>query len=120
VLPIAPSTSFFRKAQVDDPTRRSTRAQRDDAWRRLIQQACNFKAFSYFFVPALWLQRILLPELRELRDPTGDRNFASHEAARRQPVLTRRVRSWQVSTCHGSRPTSRLSRTFEVSRGSAG
>jgi putative transposase len=38
VLPIAPSTYFWRKAQQRDPTRRSPRAQRDDALRAAIQR----------------------------------------------------------------------------------
>jgi putative transposase len=38
VLPIAPSTSFLRKAQQQDPTTRSTRAHRDDELRAAIQR----------------------------------------------------------------------------------
>ena len=38
VLPIAPSTYFLRKAQQQDPTTRSARAQRDDALRAAIQR----------------------------------------------------------------------------------
>jgi hypothetical protein len=38
VVPIAPSTYFLHKVQQTDPTRRSARAQRDDAWRVQIQR----------------------------------------------------------------------------------
>jgi putative transposase len=38
VLPIAPSTYFLWKAQADDPTTRSARAQRDDELRVAIQR----------------------------------------------------------------------------------
>jgi putative transposase len=38
VLPIAPSTYFVRKAQQQDATKRSARAQRDDALRAAIQR----------------------------------------------------------------------------------
>jgi putative transposase len=38
VVPIAPSTYFRHKAQQEDPTRRSARAQRDDALRVAIQR----------------------------------------------------------------------------------
>ena len=38
VLPIAPSTYFFHHARHQDPTRRSARAQRDDALRPVIRR----------------------------------------------------------------------------------
>jgi len=38
LLPIAPSTYFLRKAQQQDPTQRSTRAQRDDELQTAIQR----------------------------------------------------------------------------------
>jgi putative transposase len=38
VLPIAPSTYFRRKAEQRDPTRRSTRAQRDEVLRAIIHR----------------------------------------------------------------------------------
>jgi transposase InsO family protein len=38
VLPIAPSTYFLRKAQQQDATKRSARAQRDDELRAAIQR----------------------------------------------------------------------------------
>jgi putative transposase len=38
VLPIAPSTYFLRKAQQQDPTKRSTRQRRDDDLRTAIQR----------------------------------------------------------------------------------
>ena len=38
VLPIAPSTYYEHKARAADPTRRSARAQRDDALRPEIQR----------------------------------------------------------------------------------
>ena len=38
VLPIAPSTYFLRKAQQQDPTKRSTRQRRDDDLRAAIQR----------------------------------------------------------------------------------
>jgi transposase InsO family protein len=38
VLPIAPSTYFLRKAQHQDPTKRSARAQRDDDLRAAVQR----------------------------------------------------------------------------------
>jgi putative transposase len=38
VVPIAPATYFRHKAEQADPTRRSARAQRDDAWRVEIQR----------------------------------------------------------------------------------
>ena len=38
LLPIAPSTYFLRRAQQQDPTTRSARAQRDDEWRAAIQR----------------------------------------------------------------------------------
>jgi putative transposase len=38
VLPIAPSTYFRRKAEQRDPTRRSTRAQRDEVLRAIIRR----------------------------------------------------------------------------------
>jgi transposase InsO family protein len=38
VLPIAPSTYFRHKAEQRDPTRRSTRAQRDDVLRAIIRR----------------------------------------------------------------------------------
>ena len=38
LLPIAPSTYFLRKAQQQDPTQRSPRAQRDDELRTAIQR----------------------------------------------------------------------------------
>jgi putative transposase len=38
VLPIAPSTYFRRKAEQRDPTRRSTRARRDDVLRTIIRR----------------------------------------------------------------------------------
>ncbi len=41
VLPIAPSTYFLRKAQQQDPTMRSARAQRDDELRAAIQRVWN-------------------------------------------------------------------------------
>jgi transposase InsO family protein len=37
-VPIAPSTYFLHKARHADPTRRSARVQRDDAWRVEIQR----------------------------------------------------------------------------------
>ena len=41
VLPIAPSTYFRHKAEQRDPTRRSTRAQRDDVLRAIIRRIWN-------------------------------------------------------------------------------
>jgi len=41
VLPIAPSTYFRRKAEPRDPTRRSTRMQRDDVLRAIIRRIWN-------------------------------------------------------------------------------
>jgi putative transposase len=41
VLPIAPSTYFRHKAEQRDPTRRSTRAQRDDVLRAIICRIWN-------------------------------------------------------------------------------
>jgi putative transposase len=41
VLPIAPSTYFLRKAQQQDATKRSARAQRDDELRAAIQRVWN-------------------------------------------------------------------------------
>src|SRR5207249_1443562 len=41
VLPIAPSTYFRHKAQRTDPTKRSTRAQRDDELRAIICRIWN-------------------------------------------------------------------------------
>ena len=41
LLPIAPSTYFLRKAQQQDPTRRSARAERDDELRPAIQRVWN-------------------------------------------------------------------------------
>ena len=38
VLPIAPSTYFRHKAEQRDPTRRSTRAQRDQVLRAIIRR----------------------------------------------------------------------------------
>jgi hypothetical protein len=38
VLPIAPSTYFRHKVTQRDPTRRSTRAQRDDVLRAIIRR----------------------------------------------------------------------------------
>ena len=41
VLPIAPSTYFRHKAEQRDPTRRSTRAQRDEVLRAIIRRIWN-------------------------------------------------------------------------------
>ena len=41
MVPIAPATYFRHKVQQADPTRRSARAQRDDAWRVEIQRVWN-------------------------------------------------------------------------------
>src|SRR6266508_6919210 len=41
LLPIAPSTYFRHKAQQTDPTKRSTRAQRDDELRAIICRIWN-------------------------------------------------------------------------------
>ena len=41
MLPIAPSTYFLRKAQQQDATKRSARAQRDDDLRTAIQRVCD-------------------------------------------------------------------------------
>ena len=41
MLPIAPSTYFRHKAEQRDPTRRSTRAQRDEALRAIIRRIWN-------------------------------------------------------------------------------
>ena len=47
VLPIAPSTYFLRKAQQQDSTTRSVRAQRDAAWRAAIQRVWDDNDQAY-------------------------------------------------------------------------
>jgi putative transposase len=47
VLPIAPSTYFLQKAQQEDPTMRSARAQRDDELRTAIQRVWDENEQAY-------------------------------------------------------------------------
>jgi transposase InsO family protein len=55
VLPIAPSTYFRHKAQEADPTRRSTRAQRDEELRALIRRIWT-EHFQVYGPRKVWRQ----------------------------------------------------------------
>ncbi len=55
MLPIAPSTYFLRKAQQQDPTTRSSRAQRDDELRAAIQRVWDANDQLYG-VEKVWRQ----------------------------------------------------------------
>jgi len=55
VLPIAPSTYFWRKAQQVDPARRSARAQRDDELRAIIRRIWT-QHFQVYGPRKVWRQ----------------------------------------------------------------
>jgi len=55
VLPIAPSTYFWHKAQRVDPTRRSARAQRDDELRAIIRRIWT-EHFQVYGPGKVWRQ----------------------------------------------------------------
>ena len=54
-VPIAPSTYFLYKARDADPTRRSTRAQRDDALRVIIRRIWT-EQFQVYGPRKVWRQ----------------------------------------------------------------
>ena len=111
VLPIAPSTYFLRKAQAQDPTRRSARAQRDDDHRAAIQRVWDEQQQVYGS-RKVW---------RQLRREEEDVARCTVERLMRSMGLRGAVRgrAWVVTTrgdAAAARPADLVARQFTASR----
>jgi putative transposase len=110
-LPIAPSTSFLRKVQQQDPETRSARAQRDDDLRAAIRRVGN--ANDQVYGPRkVWKQlrregtRVARCTVERLMRAMGLRGVS-------------RGRAWVITTRadeSASRPADRVDRQFSASR----
>jgi transposase InsO family protein len=111
LLPIAPSTYFLWKAQQQDPTTRSARAQRDDALRAAIQRVWDDNAQVYG-PRKVW---------RQLRREKIDVARCTVERLMREMGLrgTSRGRAWTITT-HADRgagrPADLVERQFTATR----
>jgi transposase InsO family protein len=111
VLPIAPSTYFRWKAQQQDPTTRSARAQRDDDLRAVIQRVWD--ANEQVYGPRkVW---------RQLRREKVDVARCTVERLMREMGLrgTSRGRAWKITTHAdpaGARPADLVVRQFTATR----
>jgi putative transposase len=111
LLPIAPSTYFLWKAQQQDPTTRSARAQRDDELRGAIQ--CVWDANEQVYGPRkVW---------RQLRREQHDVARCTVERLMRAMGLRGAVRgrAWKVTTASdpaAARPADLVERRFTATR----
>ena len=110
VLPIAPSTYYWHKAQVADPARRSARAQRDDVVRAEIQRVYDVNQQVYG-VRKVW------------RQLTRDRIVAPRCAIERlmrgmglQGVVRGRRTRTTIPEVVGDRPLDLVTRDFTATR----
>jgi putative transposase len=111
VLPIAPSTYFLHKAQQTDPTVRSARARREDAWRVEIRRVWD--ASEQVYGPRkVWKQlrreghRIARCTVRRLMKAMGLEGVV-------------RGRAWKITTqsdLAASRPADLVDRQFAATR----
>ena len=111
VLPIAPSTYFLRKAQQQDPTTRSARAQQDDELRATIQRVWDENEQVYG-PRKVWRQ--LRREGRRVARCTVERLM--REMDLRGAV---RGRAWRITTQPdpaAARPTDLVARQFTATR----
>ena len=111
LLPIAPSTYFRRKAQQQDPTQRSARAQRDDELRAAIQRVWDNNEQVYG-PRKVW---------RQLRREGHDVARCTVERLMRDLGLCGAVRgrAWTITTQSDSaaaRPTDLVVRQFTATR----
>jgi transposase InsO family protein len=111
VLPIAPSTYFRHRAARIDPTRRSTRARRDDVWRTEIQRVWDQNEQVYG-PRKVWKQlrreghRVARCTVRRLMKAMGLEGAV-------------RGRAWKITTqsdLAGSRPADLVDRHFTATR----
>ena len=110
VVPIAPSTYFLAKARQADPTRRSARAQRDDALRPEIQRVWD-EQFQVYGPRKVWKQlrregfRVARCTVRRLMSAMGLAGAL-------------RGRAWVVTTDagDGARPADLVARNFTATR----
>jgi transposase InsO family protein len=111
VLPIAPSTYFLRKAQHQDPTKRSTRARRDDELRAAIQRIWDDNQQVYG--PRKVWRQLRREGIRAARCTVERlmREMGLHGAVR--------GRAWKITTqadpAH-ARPTDLVDRQFTATR----
>jgi len=111
VLPIAPSTYCLRKAQQQDPTTRSARAQRDDELRAAIQRVWDENEQVYG-PRKVWRQ--LRREGRRVARCTVERLMREMDV--RGAV---RGRAWRITTQPdpaAARPPDRVDRQFTATR----
>ena len=111
VLPIAPSTYFLRKAQQQDPTTRSARAQQDDELRATIQRVWDENEQVYG-PRKVWRQ--LRREGRRVARCTVERLMREMDV--RGAV---RGRAWRITTQPdpaAARPTDLVARQFTATR----
>jgi len=111
VLPIAPSTYFRCRAQHQDPTTRSARAQRDDELRVLIQLVYDAN-FGVYGPRKVW---------RQLRREGHNVARCTVERLMREMGLAGAVRgrAWKITTQSQpalDRPRDLVDRTFEATR----
>jgi transposase InsO family protein len=111
VLPIAPSTYFLRKAQHQDPTKRSARARRDDDLRAAIQRVWD--AHQQVYGPRKVWRQLGREGVRTARS-TVERLM--REMGLRGAV---RGRAWKITTHSDpaqTRPTDLVDRQFTATR----
>ena len=111
VLPIAPSTYFLRKAQQQDPTTRSARAQQDDELRATIQRVWDENEQVY---GPRKVGRQLRREGRRVARCTVERLMREMDV--RGAV---RGRAWRITTQPdpaAARPPDRVDRQFTATR----
>jgi hypothetical protein len=110
VLPIAPSTYFLRKAQRQDPTTHSTRAQRDDELCAAIQRVRDDNQQVYG-PRKVWQLR---------RERLGVARCTVERMMRAMRVRgAARGRAWQITTqpdLAAARPTDLVDRQFTATR----
>jgi putative transposase len=111
ILPIAPSTYFLRKAQQQDATTRSARAQRDDELRAAIQRVWD-EHEQVYGPRKVW---------RQLRREKIEVARCTVERLMRGPGLrgTSRGRAWKITTQAESatrRPADLVDRQFTATR----
>ena len=111
VLPIAPSTYFLQKAQADDPTTRSARAQRDEELRAAIQRVWD-EHQQVYGPRKVW---------RQLRREQVDVARCTVERLMRAMRLRGAVRgrAWVVTTrtdAAAARPADLVERQFTATR----
>ena len=111
ILPIAPSTYFLRKAQQQDATTRSARAQRDDELRAAIQRVWD-EHDQVYGPRKVWRQ--LRREKIEVARCTVERLMRTLELRG-----TSRGRAWKITTQAESatrRPADLVDRQFTANR----